>query len=84
MTPSNSYPKRISLATREGVHLVSINQIIHLEAYKNYTSVFLKNQGTFVVSKTIKEFESILDPNIYIRVHQSHIVNWQEVSTYQR
>ncbi len=81
---TNTYPDRISLSTREGVHLVNVPQIIHLEAYKNYTTVYLKNQSSIVVSKTIKEFESLLDPFTFIRVHQSHIINWQEVSTYQR
>lgn len=84
LNQTTSYPDRISLATREGVHLVSVDQIIHLEAYKNYTSVYLQQQGTIVVSKTIKDIEQLLDPTVFVRVHQSHIVNWQQVSTYQR
>ena len=82
--PQNSFPSRIPLSTREGVHLIDVEQIIHLEAFKNYTSVYLNNQGTIVVSKTIKDLEQLLDPAVFIRVHQSHIVNWNRISTYHR
>ena len=79
-----NYAIRISLPTREGIHLVNTDKIIRLEAFKNYTSVYAEGKSTIVVSKTIKDMEKLLDPTTFIRVHQSHVVNWQKISTYQR
>lgn len=79
-----AYPTRISLPTREGIHLVDVDKIIRLEAFKNYTSVYAEGKSTIVVSKTIKDMERLLNPDLFMRVHQSHVVNWKKISTYQR
>jgi two-component system LytT family response regulator len=37
-----------------------------------------------VVSKTLKEFETLLTPYRFFRVHHSHLVNLRYIKSYQR
>lgn len=37
-----------------------------------------------LVSRTLKEFEELLEEDGFIRVHQSHLVNKSEVHSYEK
>jgi two-component system LytT family response regulator len=54
--------------------MVSWHEIIHCIADSNYTKVILKDQSSFMVSKTLASVESILPSTQFIRVHQSHVI----------
>lgn len=73
--------KRIALSTAEAVQLVEYDQISSLESSGNYTQFFFTDGSKLLMSKTLKEFESILDDR-FLRVHQSHLVNIKQVKSY--
>lgn len=60
--------------------------ILHLQADSNYTRIKLTDQRVFVVSKTLKYFEGLLCPAhvMFMRVHQSHIVNLHHIARFIR
>lgn len=76
--------KRIILPTSDHLHLVSVSDIIRAEADSNYTSFFLSGGKHILVSKTIKEFDTLLSASGMIRVHQSHLVNISYIDKYVR
>ena len=67
--------KRIILHTSDHLQIVSISEIVRAEADSNYTSFTLSDGKHILVSRTIKEFETLLSASGLIRVHQSHLVN---------
>lgn len=67
--------KRIVLPTAESLHIVEIKDIIRAEADSNYTRFLLSDSNRIMVSRTIKEFDSLLSGSGMVRVHQSHLVN---------
>lgn len=67
--------KRIILHTSDHLQLVSVSEIIRAEADSNYTCFSISGGKRILVSRTIKEFESLLSGSGMIRVHQSHLVN---------
>jgi two-component system LytT family response regulator len=67
--------KRIILSTSDHLQIVSVSDIIRAEADSNYTSFRLSGGKHILVSRTIKEFESLLSGSGMIRVHQSHLIN---------
>lgn len=74
--------KRIVLPTADNIHLVSISDIIRAEADSNYTSFFIADDQKIMVSRTIKEFDTLLSGSGMIRVHQSHLVNIAFIDKY--
>jgi two-component system LytT family response regulator len=71
---TNTVEKTI-VPTKDGLAIVKNTDIIHLEAFENYTTIYLVGGKKYVSSKSIKAFEDKLDPNMFFRVHKSHIIN---------
>jgi two-component system LytT family response regulator len=67
--------KRIILHTSDHLQLVSISNIVRAEADSNYTTFSFSDGKHIMVSRTIKEFDTLLSGSGMIRVHQSHLVN---------
>ncbi|MCH2082414.1 MAG: LytTR family DNA-binding domain-containing protein [Saprospiraceae bacterium] len=66
---------RLALHTLEKIQIVEIKNIVRCESSGNYTQFFLGDQKKILVTKTLKEFDKILSPYGFLRVHQSHLVN---------
>ncbi|GAB4023130.1 hypothetical protein GCM10028773_39020 [Spirosoma koreense] len=54
---------------------VAVDEIVRLEGSGNYTKFFLKDGTKMLVSRTLKEYENLLDNQAFVRVHKSCIVN---------
>ena len=78
----NNYLKNIALPTMEGLIVVELAGVIHCEANINYCTVYMKDGEKIVVSRTLKEFEELLSENNFCRIHQSHLVNLDQLSKY--
>lgn len=76
--------KKIGLPTAEGLVFEEIENIIHLQAESNYTLVFIRNKKKMTITKSLKEFEDILPPAIFCRLHHSHIVNLNYITRYYK
>ncbi|MBL1409169.1 LytR/AlgR family response regulator transcription factor [Sphingobacterium faecale] len=75
---------RLALPTVEGIYFVKKEEIIKVEAMSNY-SVFNIATGTkIIVSKTLKEFEGLLQEDHFVRVSRSVIVNLTYVVRYKK
>lgn len=72
----------ISLSTSEGLEFIPIASVLHLEANGAYTIFYLKENRKIMVSKNLKEYESILADHGFFRVHNSHLINLKEVKRY--
>lgn len=80
----NNQPKRISIATVDGISFVEINDIIRCQSQINYTMIFLKDKQKITVAKTLKEFEELLSDYNFYRVHNSHLVNLDYIKKYHK
>ncbi|MGJ1205234.1 LytR/AlgR family response regulator transcription factor [Sphingobacterium lactis] len=75
---------RIALPTAEGIHLVKREDILRIEAMSNYSVFYLNNLHKIIVSKTLKEFEQLLENSQMLRVNRSAIVNLDYVVKYKK
>jgi len=73
---------RIALASKESIEFVDPNDIVVCEANSNYTNVYLVEGRKRVISKTLKDFEELLPPAIFLRIHKSYIVNRNFIINY--
>jgi len=79
---SDKVPERIALHTMDKIHLISVADIIRCEADGNYTMFYIKNRAALLVAKTLKEYDKLLSGDSFMRVHQSHLVNIEEIREY--
>ncbi len=54
-------------------------EIIYLEASSNYTKLYLINGQIILSAKTLKNYETKLPSNIFLRIHRSFLINMQHV-----
>jgi two-component system LytT family response regulator len=66
---------QITLPELNGFAVVTVADIIRCEGSRNYTIFHLRNTRQIVAARTLKEFEGILEPYGFVRIHKSHIVN---------
>jgi len=71
---------RLALPTKEGVHFLQPADIIRCEAIGNYTKFFVTGNKTYLISKTLGEYDTLLTPHHFIRTHKSHLVNKKFIS----
>lgn len=76
--------RRLVLKTQESVHVVDLDKIIRCEADRNYTSFFLSEGKKILVSRTLKDYETLLTGHNFLRVQQSHLVNLDFVDRYDK
>ncbi len=76
--------KRIALPTSEKVDFVPVHEILRCQGESNYTHIHLRNGEKIMVSRTLKEYDELLSEYNFLRVHQSHLVNLEEVKSYVR
>lgn len=74
--------QRISLPTLEGYLFFDLTDIIRLHADGSYTNVHLRSKEKILVSRQLKEFESMLDNDGFFRVHHSHLINLTHIKKY--
>jgi len=76
-------PKRLAVATLQGIIFLKISEILKVEALSNYSIFYLANKKKLTVSKTLKEFEPILTLQNFFRVNRSCIVNTDYITKYK-
>ncbi|WP_373520940.1 LytR/AlgR family response regulator transcription factor [Aquiflexum sp.] len=74
--------KKIALPTLSGYLFVPIREIIRCESDNTYTTFHLIDKKTIIVSKTLKECETMLLEQDFFRVHNSHLINLAYVKEY--
>ncbi len=76
--------QRLCLPGTSGFTILDVNDILYLDADGNYTVFYLVNLRKIVVSKSIKEFEDVLDPLAFFRVHKSSIIHLKYLKEFSR
>jgi two-component system LytT family response regulator len=82
--PPTQMPRRIAVAVQDGLELVPVDQIIYLEALSNYTQLHFVNGKPLLASRTLKEFEELLEGAGFFRIHNASLVNLRCVRKYIR
>ncbi len=68
----------------DGIEFISYDEIICLEAEGNYVKIHTNATKPVVISKTLKDLEVKLSPQIFIRCHRSFIVNLSKIKKYNK
>jgi len=74
--------KRIALNSIDKIQVVNVDDIIQCESQKNYTLFYLTNKKQVLVTRTLKEFEDMLEGDNFLRVHHSHLINVKHLKEY--
>ncbi len=79
-----SQEDRIAIPTSEGMEFIQIKDIVRIESSSNYSRLYLLNGQILVVTRLLKDFEEILLPYKFYRIHHSHVINLVYIKSYIR
>jgi len=80
----NAGVQKLALPTAGGCSFEDTGNIMYLQAEGSYTYVYSKGNVKLLVSKNLKDFEDILPPDLFCRIHHSFIVNLNYVKKYYK
>jgi len=76
--------KLLALKNSEGTFIVNTSEIIRCESDNNTTTFILADGNRVRVTRTLKEFDELLNGCGFLRCHQSHLVNQQHIEKISR
>ncbi|MDD4191578.1 MAG: LytTR family DNA-binding domain-containing protein [Mangrovibacterium sp.] len=72
----------IALPEMDGFTIIKVKNILRCEGERNYSRVFYKDGTSVLISRTLLEFDQLLVPHGFFRIHRSHLINLDCVSRY--
>jgi two-component system, LytTR family, response regulator len=79
---TKSQDEKIVIPTSEGMEFITINTILHIESSSNYSKIYFVDGKNILVTKLLKDFEEILLPYRFYRIHNSHLINLKYIEKY--
>lgn len=76
--------RKIVLKDLENTYFVRVNEILYCEAEGTYTKFFIEGNAPILVSRNLKEYESLLEPLGFIRTHHSFLVNPDKIRLFDK
>ena len=71
----NNQVTKLTIPEQMGFRLVNVADLIYLQADDNYTLLYLTGDQKIVATRTLGEFEKILEGPEFFRIHKSTIIN---------
>lgn len=78
---SSQPEERQRIVVKKGVNIVilPIQTVFYIEAFDDYVKVHTK-EGFYLKKKTMAHYEKTLDPQQFVRVHRSYLMNLSELT----
>ena len=73
---------QLAVPAQTGMIFLKVNEIVYCEADSNYTKIILNNKQKIISTRTLKEYEEMLEDSGFIRIHHSWLINKAHVKQY--
>jgi two-component system LytT family response regulator len=77
-------PSKIAVPFGGGVVFVDLKELVYCEADSNYTRLFLVNGKNYLLSKTLREVQGVLEERNFLRVHRQYLINLEHIKIYHK
>lgn len=66
---------KIVIPSNDGYNVIDLDEIIYCEACDSYTKIHTQDSKVYLISKPLKEYDTLLSDKGFYRVHKSFLVN---------
>lgn len=74
--------EKITIPEQYGFRMVKVSDIMYLQADSNYTILHLSGLNKIVATRSLVEFENLIENPIFFRIHKSTIINMNFLKAY--
>jgi two-component system LytT family response regulator len=78
------YPSKIAVPFQNGVVFVELKELVYCEADSNYTKLILTSGKSYLLSKTLREVQEVLEGRNFLRVHRQYLINLDHIKMYHK
>jgi two-component system LytT family response regulator len=82
--PTEIKLSNLAVPTMEGLLFIGLQDIVRCESDDKYTKIFLTDKKMVMASRTLGDFEAILYPHGFFRIHKSYLINLKHLKKYLR
>ena len=75
---------KIAVPGQHGVTFIELNDIVLVEASNNYSKLILADKKVYLISKTLKDVQEVLEEEHFLRIHRQFIINLNQVKEFNR
>lgn len=75
---------KLVLRSQDYLQIVEISQIVYCHSDSGYTTFYFDDKRKVLVSKILKDYEDVLTEPMFLRPHQSYLVNTDYIDRYSR
>ena len=79
---SKNNQKKITISTEGKLIFLKLDEILFVESDGNYCTLFLTDNQKIVVTKKLKEIDSLLPIDGFFRIHNSYIINLNKIKEF--
>jgi len=76
--------RRLCLPSMKGFIIIDVNDILYFHVVHNYTVFHLVNGKKIMVTKPIKDYEAMLNPDAFFRTHKSSVIHLKYLKEFSR
>jgi len=76
--------KKIILKNQESIFLLNVEDIIRCESDGSYTIFETTDKQKILVSKLLKDYDTLLSDSGFLRIHRSHLINLKHIKRFDR
>ena len=82
LSKPNSEDATIALPEINGFTIIKVKDIIRCEGERNYSRIHFTDGKSLLISRTLLEFDNLLVPHGFFRIHRSHLISLRNVNRY--
>lgn len=75
---------RMAIPMHGGVQFIELAQIAYVESNSNYSKIIMQDRQSYLVSKTLKDVQAVLEESHFFRIHRQYIINLHLVKQFYR
>jgi two-component system LytT family response regulator len=73
---------KIAVPYQQGVVFLPVNEIIYCESDSNYTNVIATQNRHFLLTRTLREVQEVLEERNFLRVHRQYVINLDHIKLF--
>jgi two-component system LytT family response regulator len=73
---------KIAIPYGQGVLFLHVSEILYCEADSNYTRIIATQNRQFLLTKTLRDVQDVLEEHRFLRVHRHYLINLEHIKLF--
>lgn len=81
---SHQLADKIAVPYQQGVIFLPISEVIYCESDSNYTKVVATQNRSYLLTRTLREVQEVLEERNFLRVHRQYVINLDHIKLFMK